>query len=142
MGFFPIRRQRPTPESLSLGDFSLHYDRSIDGWMHDDMEFWGFREVAITVDADEAGLRPHQVAEYRRLAGAKDELLPRLLEALRSQETESATFVLVGIHIPRLDGTKAGELARFWFDRTGDDHYMYGVESSDRWLTMQAHRDD
>ena len=142
MGIFSIFRKPPAPQPRDFCDISLSYSRVDNCWQQSDLEFWGFRSVDLTIDADEAGPSSEQASEYWRLVKAKDSLLPRLFAALQSQEAEPAHFVLVGVHIPRLDGSKAGELARFWFDRVGDDHFMYGVESTDRWQTMQAHRDD
>lgn len=142
MGFFSIFGKRDTPSPVALGSFSLLYNRRLRCWEQSGIEFWGIRAVDISIDATEAGPSSEQVAEYWRLMNAKEELLPRLLSALDCLAPEPAEFRLVGVHIPRLDGTEAGDLGRFWFDRTGDDHFMYGVESIDRWETLQAHRDD
>jgi len=142
MGLFSIFSGRKAPQAQVLGNITLRYNRSLRCWEQGGIEFWGTPEVDLSIDADEAGLSSEQVNEFWRLVDAKNDLLPRLLGALQEEENEAARFVLVGVHIPKLDGSKAGELSRFWFDRIGDDHFIYGVESNDRWQTLSAHRDD
>lgn len=142
MGLFSIFSGRKASQAQVLGNITLRYNKSLHCWGQDGIEFWGTPEVDLSIDAGETGPSPDQVDEFWRLIDAKNDLLPRLLGALQEMENEAAQFVLVGVHIPKLDGSKAGELSRFWFDRLADDHFIYGVESNDRWQTLIAHRDD
>lgn len=140
--FLRRRAARSAPQAWLLGNTPLFYDERLRTWQHSGIEFWGLPQVEISITASDAGPSPEQVAEFGRLSRSKDLLLPRMLGALRTQEAEPAEFVLVGLHIPRLDHTPAGELGRFWFDRLGDDHFLYGVETTDRWQTLRSYRDD
>jgi len=145
MGLFDLFRRRP-PLRLAhpeLGE--LEFDARLQCWQRDGFEFWGRNDVTLVLDASPAGPTDAQVAEVRRLAAARDELLPRCLAALRPVADDidiDPQFVVEYLHVPSLDGTPRGELANLGFDLVGDEHYIYGVQTTDRWRTLQAHRDD
>jgi len=35
-----------------------------------------------------------------------------------------------------------GHLWTLWFDLSGDDHFMYGIQTDDNWQTLTAFADD
>jgi hypothetical protein len=139
--------RRKNPLELDHPDFGrLVFNPTDHTWSTQHCEFWGVRGLQLVVEGTAAGPSDEQAAAYRQLLAAKDELLPRCQVALASlvigEPSESSKFDLTGLSVPRLEGTPQTELWNLWFYLRGDDHYMYGVQSSDRWQTLKPYRDD
>jgi hypothetical protein len=119
------------------------------GWERKDFDFWGFRGVQLMIDAGPDGPNPAQEAAFRRLHDRQAQLLPQCLAEVASRRAETerplGEAFLSTLSIPALgpDGPAAtGDLWTIWFDYQGEEHWMYGVQSSDDWRTIAGFAED
>ena len=135
-----------SPPTVDHADFGrLVFDARQQCWSRLDFQMWGYAGLQLVIDAPDSGPTARQVAEYRRISQAGDQLHYRCLAALQTVVPDSTgppQFMLSGLSIPRLDGSEVGELWNLWFDREGDGHYLFGVQTTDRWLTLEPYVGD
>jgi hypothetical protein len=63
----------------------------------------------------------------------------------RELEIASRRFVISGVTIPSFPSfqpVRNGHLWTLWFDLSGDDHFVYGIQTDDNWQTLTAFADD
>lgn len=117
-----------------------------DAWTAESITLWDQPGVSLVIDADASGPTPAQDAQFARLDAMGGAMLARCRAALTAYLDDPANpaprFELEYLSIPALDGTPRGELWNLGFDLRGDGHYVYGIQSEDRWATLEPHRDD
>jgi hypothetical protein len=119
------------------------------GWERTDFTFWGFRGVQLLIDAGPDGPTTAQGTAFRRLHDQQAQLLPQCLAEVASRRAETerppGDAFLSTLSIPALgsDGPAlTGDLWTIWFDYEGEEHWMYGVQSSDDWRTFAGFAED
>jgi hypothetical protein len=146
MGFLNWFRKHEARE-LDHPEFGhLRYSERHQSWVNENFAFWGYSGLQLVIDGDASGPTAAQFEALRDMQKARDQLLPRCLSALTAlpelEGSVGSTFVLAGLSVPRLDDSESGLLWNLWFDKEGDEHYMFGVQSTDSWRTLQAHVGD
>lgn len=115
-------------------------------WQNEDFDLWGASEVDLLIYGGPDGPTADQETAFRRFRDAREDLLPRCLEALAGLRREmglpDGQFTVSGLTIPALDDSRDGKLWTLWFDCAGDDHFWYGVQSDDDWDTIHPFADD
>ena len=137
------RQSRPPLQHPLFGE--LRYSRS-DGWINDRFELWGFKGIELLIAAGVDGPSPQQEAAFREFVEQRETLLPGCIAEVDRVRADMgvapSTFVIRGLTIPSLAGGRAPFLWTLWFDLTGDDHFMYGVQTDDAWKTLIGFADD
>lgn len=142
-----IFRGGPPPPEMDHPLFGhLVYLRRDGCWQNEDFELWGASGVDLLLDGGPDGPTPEQESAYRRFRDARENLLPRCLEALaglrRKMGLPDSQFTVNGLTLPALAESSDGKLWTLWFDCAGDDHFWYGVQSDDDWETIHPFADD
>jgi hypothetical protein len=119
------------------------------GWSSKEFSFWGFTHVQLLVDASEAGPTEEQEQAFRRLAERQSALLPGLLAAVAEQRERTkrppGVPAVRTLSVPALGSAspaRTGSLWTIWFDSPGEEHWGYGVQSTDDWRTFSAFAED
>jgi hypothetical protein len=134
----PLRLRHPL-----FGDIT--YSKT-DGWINDGFTLWGFDGVELLIRANETGPTRIQEEAFINFRAQQQDLLPRCLAEVdkvrRELEIASSAFVISGVAIPSFQPAPNGHLWTLWFDFSGDDHFMYGIQTDDNWETLTAFADD
>lgn len=146
MSWFSSFFRRSNPTNLHHPLFGeLRYSRT-DGWINDRFEFWGFTGTELLIHAGIDGPSVQQEVAFKALVEQKNALLPRCLAEVdrvrREMEIEESTFAITGLTIPSMAKGKNPFLWTLWFDLGGDDHFWYGVQTDDGWVTLAGFADD
>lgn len=145
MGLLGWFRKRGVVE-LEHPDFGrlVHSERQRD-WVNRDFTLWGASGLQLVIAGDRSGPTAAQVAAFHELRSTPDVLrrsLAALAEMPQPEGSSGSTFVLMGLSIPRLDDSESGRLWNLWFEKEGDDHYLFGVQSTDGWRTIRPYAED
>jgi hypothetical protein len=136
-------QSRPPLQHPLFGE--LHWSRT-DGWVNDNFELWGYKGIQLLIDAPADGPSLQQENAFRAFVDQRETLLPRCIDEVdrvrEELEVEASTFVITGLTIPSLATGKNPLLWTLWFDLKGDDHFMYGVQTDDAWVTLIGFADD
>ena len=119
------------------------------GWESEGLELWGFHDVYLMIDAEADGPTPLQEAAFVRLRDSRDTLLPRCLalvdeERARTAGAPGVAFV-TAVSVPALGGSglgQTGDLWTLWFDYEGEEHWSFGVQSTNDWRTLAGFAED
>jgi hypothetical protein len=146
MALFSWLRRKPDL-SLEHPVFGrLTYSPREGNWVNRGFSLWGYSALQLVIAADENGPSAVQADAFRTLEASREQVLPRAIESLRNlpplEGSVGSAFVLTGLAIPKLEVVGGAGLWHLWFDKEGDDLYMFGVESNDSWRTLQAYAGD
>jgi len=145
-GWFSSLFKRQPPRRLQHTVFGKLVFSRHDGWINKDFELWGFKGIELLLQAGKDGPSAEQERAFRLFEGQRQRLLPRCLAEVDKVRAElgvsPSSFVITGITIPELSASPHGRLWTLWFDLAGDDHFMYGVQTDDEWLTLTGFADD
>src|SRR5262245_25883145 len=134
----PLRLTHPL-----FGDIT--YSKT-DGWINDACTRWECDGNKLLIRANENGPTRTQEEAFINFRDQQQDLLPRCLAEVdkvrRELEIASSAFVISGVAIPSFQPLPNGHLWTLWFDLSGDDHFMYGIQTDDNWLTLTAFADD
>jgi len=117
-----------------------------DGWINDAFTLWGSDGIELLIRANENGPTRTQEEAFINFRAQQQDLHPRCLAEVdkvrRELEITSSRFVISGVVIPSFEPVPNGHLWTLWFDLSGDDHFMYGIQTDDNWQTLTAFADD
>jgi hypothetical protein len=120
------------------------------GWKNAQFELWNRSNVVLLLAADASGPTPMQEKAFVSFRDARERLLPMCLTAVAAERAgtgrPSGVAVISALSIPSLLASDARNrtsgLWTLWFDYEGEDHWSYGVQSSDDWATIRGFAED
>lgn len=119
------------------------------GWSNNRFTFYGFTPVTLLIDGSDSGPSREQEEAVRRLTEKEAALLPGLLAAVAEKRAETERSpgapAVSTLSVPALAShgpARTGSLWTIWFEYPDEEHWSYGVQSDDDWLTFRAFAED
>lgn len=119
------------------------------GWENDRFRLWSYTGVLLMIDAPAAGPTGIQEDAFRRFLERRYDVHPRVMTAIAEKRQE--TTGLAGnpraraISVPSLGSSgpvRTGTLWTIWFDYEAEDHWTYGVQTDDDWVSVCGFAED
>lgn len=101
------------------------------------------------IDAPAAGPTGIQEDAFRRFLERRDDLLPRIMTVIAKKRQETSGLAgnpgARAISVPSLGSggpAGTGNLWTIWFDYEAEDHWSYGVQTDDDWVSVRGFAED